>query len=60
MRILFSQITGKHKIWLSENEALRRMFESKQEEVGREWRKVHDEEIYNLFFSLDTTGGFSK
>jgi hypothetical protein len=52
---LVSQITGKHKMKLSENEALRNMFESKQEEVGRQWRKVHDEEIYNLSFSPDTT-----
>lgn len=49
-----------HKMRLSENEALRKIFESKRKEVGREWRKVHYEEIYNFFFSPDSTGGFNK
>jgi hypothetical protein len=36
------------------------MFESKWKEVRREWRKVRDKEIYNLFYTPDTTGRFSK
>lgn len=30
---------------LSGDEAVMKIFESKQKEVGREWRKVHYEEI---------------
>jgi hypothetical protein len=31
-----------------ENSVLKRMFESKREEVRREWRKVHNEELNDL------------
>jgi hypothetical protein len=40
-----------HRLRVSENRALRRIFESKRNEVKGIWRKVHNEELDNLHFS---------
>jgi hypothetical protein len=34
-----------------ENRVLRRMFGSKRDEVTGEWRKLHNEELHDLYFS---------
>jgi len=34
-----------------ENRVLRRIFGSKRDEVTREWRKLHSEELSDLYFS---------
>jgi hypothetical protein len=34
-----------------ENRVLRRIFESKRDEVTGEWRKLHSEELHNLYSS---------
>jgi hypothetical protein len=34
-----------------ENRVLRRMFGSKRDEVTREWRKLHNEELRDLYSS---------
>jgi hypothetical protein len=34
-----------------ENRVLRRMFGSKRDEVIGGWRKLHNEELHNLYFS---------
>jgi hypothetical protein len=34
-----------------ENRALRRMFGPKRDEVTREWRKLHNEELHDLYSS---------
>jgi hypothetical protein len=34
-----------------ENRVLRRIFEPKRYEVTGGWRKLHNEELYNLYFS---------
>jgi hypothetical protein len=34
-----------------ENRALRRIFGPKRDEVTGEWRRLHNEEIYALYFS---------
>jgi hypothetical protein len=34
-----------------ENGVLRRIFGPKREEVTGEWRKLHDEELHNLYLS---------
>jgi hypothetical protein len=34
-----------------ENRVLRRMFGPKKNEVSGEWRKLHSEELYNLYLS---------
>jgi hypothetical protein len=34
-----------------ENRVLRRMFGSEMEEVAREWRRLHNEELHNVYTS---------
>jgi hypothetical protein len=34
-----------------ENWGLRKIFEPKRDEVTREWRKLHKEELYDLYSS---------
>jgi hypothetical protein len=36
-----------------ENRALRRIFGPKRDEVTRDWRKLHNEELHNLYSSPD-------
>jgi hypothetical protein len=36
-----------------ENRVLRRIFGPKRDEVTREWRKLHNEELHNLYSSPD-------
>jgi hypothetical protein len=36
-----------------ENRVLRRMFGSKRDEATGEWRKLHNEELHNLYSSPD-------
>jgi hypothetical protein len=36
-----------------ENRVLRRIFRLKRNEVKGEWRKLHNEELHNLFSSQD-------
>jgi hypothetical protein len=36
---------------MSENRVLRRIFGPKRDEVTGGWRKLHNEELYNLYFS---------
>jgi hypothetical protein len=36
-----------------ENRVLRRMFGPKRDEVTGEWRKLHNEELHNLYSSPD-------
>jgi hypothetical protein len=33
-----------------ENRVLRRIFGPKRDEATREWRRLHNEELYNLYF----------
>jgi len=40
-------------MWAFENRVLRRIFEPKMEEVTGEWRKQHNEELNDLYFSPD-------
>ena len=36
-----------------ENRVLRRIFGPKRDEVTEEWRKLHNEELNDLYFSLN-------
>jgi hypothetical protein len=36
-----------------ENRVLRRIFRSKRDEVTGDWRKLHNEELHNLYSSLN-------
>jgi hypothetical protein len=40
-----------------ENRVLRRIFGPKREEVAGSWRRLHNEELHNLYASLDVIGG---
>jgi hypothetical protein len=40
-----------HRLRVSENRALRRIFGPKREEVAGDWRRLHNEELHNLYAS---------
>jgi hypothetical protein len=40
-----------HRLRVSENRVLRRIFGPKRDEVTGEWRKLHNEELRNLYSS---------
>jgi hypothetical protein len=42
-----------HRLGVFENRVLRRIFGPKRDEVTREWRKLHNEELHNLYSSSD-------
>jgi hypothetical protein len=42
-----------HRLRVFENRVLRRIFVSKTDEVTGEWRKLHNEELHNLYSSPD-------
>jgi len=44
-------LTEKRRLRVFENRVLRRMFGAKRDEVTREWRKLHNEELNDLYCS---------
>jgi hypothetical protein len=40
-----------HRLRVFENRVLRRIFGAKRDEVTGEWRKLHNEELHNLYSS---------
>jgi hypothetical protein len=42
-----------HRLRVSENRVLRRIFGPKKDEVTGEWRKLHNEELHNLYLSTN-------
>jgi hypothetical protein len=42
-----------HRLWVFENRVLRRIFGPERDEVTGEWRKLHSEELHNLYASPD-------
>jgi hypothetical protein len=40
-----------HRLRVLENRVLRRIFGPKRDEVTGEWRKLHNEELRDLYFS---------
>jgi hypothetical protein len=42
-----------HRLRVFENRVLRRIFGPKRDEVTGEWRKLHNEEVHNLYSSPD-------
>jgi hypothetical protein len=42
-----------HRLRVLENRVLRTIFGPKRAEVTREWRKLHNEELHNLYPSPD-------
>jgi hypothetical protein len=51
---LVTHIEGGCRLSVFENKVLRRIFGPKMDEVTGEWRRLHDEGLYNLYSSLDT------
>jgi hypothetical protein len=43
-----------HELMVFENRLLRRIFESKRDEVMGRWRKLHNEELHDLYSSQST------
>jgi hypothetical protein len=43
-----------HRLRVFENRVLRRIFGPRRDEVTGEWRKLHSEELHNLYSSPDT------
>jgi hypothetical protein len=43
-----------HRLRVFENRAMRRIFGSKREEVVGDWRRLHNEELHNLYASPNT------
>jgi hypothetical protein len=42
---------GKRRLKVSENRVLRRIFGTKRKEVARDWRRLRNEELHNLYVS---------
>jgi hypothetical protein len=42
-----------YRLRVFENMVLRRIFGSKRDEVRRDWRFLHNEELYDLYCSLN-------
>jgi hypothetical protein len=40
-----------HRLRVSENRVLRKIFGPKRDKVSSGWRKVHNEELHNLHYS---------
>jgi hypothetical protein len=49
VRNLASSIKGEYKLRVFENRMLRRIFGPKRDEVTGDWRKLHNEELHNLY-----------
>jgi hypothetical protein len=47
----WSLIREEHKLRVFENRVLRRIFGPKRDGVTEGWRKLQNEELYNLYFS---------
>jgi len=48
---LVAHIEGKYGLRVFEERVLRRVFAPKRDEVTEEWRKVHNEELNDLYCS---------
>jgi hypothetical protein len=46
-------LSEEHRLRVFENRVLRRIFGPKSDEVTGEWRKLHNEELHNLYSSPD-------
>jgi hypothetical protein len=44
-----------HRLRVFENRVLRRIFRPKRDEVTGEWRKLHNENLHDLYYSPNIT-----
>jgi hypothetical protein len=42
-------LRGEHRLRVFENRVLRRIFGPERDEVTGEWRRLHNEELYDLY-----------
>jgi hypothetical protein len=49
-----------HRLRVLENGVLRRIFWPKRDEVTGEWRRLHNEELYDLYSSPNLTRVIKK
>jgi hypothetical protein len=47
-----------HRLRVFEHRVLKRIFATKRDEVTGGWRKLHNEELHNLYSSPSITGMF--
>jgi hypothetical protein len=47
----FLTLSEEHRLMLFENRVLKRIFGPKKEEVAGGWRRLHNEELHNLYTS---------
>jgi hypothetical protein len=45
------KLREEHRLGVFENRVLRRIFSPKRDEVTKEWRKLHNEELHDLYSS---------
>jgi hypothetical protein len=46
-------VREEHNLRVSESRVLRRVFGPKREEVTGDWRRLHNEELHNLYASVN-------
>jgi hypothetical protein len=44
-------LRGEHRLTLFENWVLRKIFEPMRDETTKEWRRLHNEKLYDLYSS---------
>jgi hypothetical protein len=49
--MLHYNIREEHRLRVFENRVLRRIFRTKRDEVTGDWRKLHTEDLHNLYSS---------
>jgi hypothetical protein len=49
--IFKQELQNQHRLRVFENRVLRRIFGPKRDEVTGDWRKLHNEELHNLYSS---------
>jgi hypothetical protein len=50
-KLIFLRLREEHRLRVFENRVLRRIFGPKRDEVTGGWRKLHNEELHNLYSS---------
>jgi hypothetical protein len=51
---LYLTLREEHRLRVFENRVLRRIFGPKRDEMTREWRKLHNDELHDLYSSPST------